>query len=100
MLILTPVAVKTELQRQHIFKELIEYGLNRARELGYTLCMVEGDPRNYRPRGFVTSADFGIFADESVGLPHPDCLMIQELVPGALENVRGYVNYQFYKTLS
>lgn len=100
LLILTPVAVKTELQRQHISKELIEYGLNRARELGYTLCMVEGDPRNYRPRGFVTSADFGIFADESVGLPHPDCLMIQELVPGALENVRGYVNYQFYKTLS
>ena len=63
LLILTPVAVKTELQRQHISKELIEFGLNRARELGFTVCIVEGNPQNYRPRGFRTSADYGIFAD-------------------------------------
>ncbi len=100
LLILSPMSVKTELQRQHISKELIEYGLNRARELGYRMCMVEGDPRNYRPRGFVTSANYGIFADESVGLPHIDCLMIQELVPGALENVHGYINYKFYESLT
>lgn len=61
--------------------------------------MVEGNPLNYRPRGFVTSAQFGIFADESVGLPDPDCLMVQELVPGALDGVRGYINYSFYEAL-
>ncbi len=99
LLLLSPVSVKTELQRQHISKDLIEYGLDKAKKLGYTLCMVEGDPRNYRPRGFATSADYGIFADDSVGLPHPDCLMIQELVPGALEGVHGYVNYEFYECL-
>ncbi len=99
LLILTPVSVKTELQRQHISKELIEYGLKRAKDMGYKLCMVEGNPQNYRSRGFVTSADFGIFADESVGLPHPDCLMIQELVPGSLEGVGGYINYKFYESL-
>lgn len=100
LLLLSPVSVKTELQRQHISKELIEYGLKKARELGYKLCMVEGNPMNYRARGFVTSADYGIFADESVGLPHPDCLMVQELVPGALEGVHGYLNYKFYENLS
>ena len=100
LLLLSPVSVKTELQRQHISKELIEYGLRKAKDLGYKLCMVEGDPRNYRPRGFVTSADYGIFADESVGLPHVDCLMIQELVPGALNDVHGYINYKFYENLS
>ena len=78
LLMLTPMSVKTELQRQHISKELIEYGLGKARDLGYKLCMVEGNPQNYRSRGFVTSADYGIFADESVGLPHVDCLMVQE----------------------
>lgn len=98
-LILTPVSVKTELQRQHISKELIEYGLKRAKELGFKFCMVEGNPLNYRPRGFVTSAQFGIFADESVGLPHPDCLMVQELVPGGLDGVHGYINYKFYDAL-
>ncbi len=100
LLLLSPVSVKTELQRQHISKELIEYGLKKARELGYKLCMVEGNPMNYRARGFVTSADYGIFADESVGLPHPDCLMVQELVPSALEGVHGYLNYKFYENLS
>lgn len=64
------------------------------------MCMVEGNPLNYRPRGFVTSANYGIFADESVGLPHVDCLMIQELVPGALEGVHGYINYGNYESLS
>lgn len=98
-LMLTPVSVKTELQRQHISKELIEYGLKKAKDLGYKFCMVEGNPQNYRSRGFLTSSDFGIFADESVGLPHPDCLMIQELVPGALEGVGGYINYQMYESL-
>lgn len=98
-LILTPVSVKTELQRQHISKDLIEYGLEKARKMGYKFCMVEGNPLNYRPRGFVTSADYGIFAHESVGLPHPDCLMIQELVPGALDGVYGYINYKFYESL-
>ena len=50
-------------------------------------------------RGFKTSADYGIFADESVGLPHPDCLMVQELVVGALEGVHGYINYKIYDAL-
>ena len=99
MLILTPVSVKTELQRQHISRDLIEYGLAKAREMGYKFCMVEGNPMNYRARGFQTSADFGIFADESIGLPHPDCLMIQELVPGGLEGVHGYINYKMYEVL-
>lgn len=58
LLIFTPMAVKTELQRQHISKELIEFGIKRSRELGYRAIIVEGDPQNYRPRGFLTSVDF------------------------------------------
>ena len=99
LLILTPVAVKTELQRQHISKELIEYGLERARELGYQAVIVEGNPMNYRSRGFLTSADFGITAHASVGLPAPECLMVQELIPGGLEGIHGQVNYSDYEAL-
>lgn len=100
LLILTPVAVKTEFQRQHISKEIIEYGLKRAKEMGYKACIVEGNPMNYRTRGFKTSANYGVYADESVGLPHVDCLMIQELVPGGLDNIHGYLNYNFYDALT
>lgn len=66
-LLLSPVAVKTELQRQHISKELIEFGFEKAKERGFKVVIVEGDPNNYRNRGFNTSADFGITAAESVG---------------------------------
>lgn len=69
LLILTPVAVKTELQRQHISRDLIEYGFVKARELGFTAILVEGNPQNYNPRGFKTSADFGIVAGSNVHLP-------------------------------
>ena len=93
LLLLSPAAVKTELQRQHISKELIEYGFEKARELGYRAVIVEGNPMNYRSRGFVTSADHGITAHSSVGLPAPECLMVRELIPGGLEGIRGQLRY-------
>lgn len=99
LLLLSPVAVKTELQRQHISKELIEYGFERAKEMGYKVVIVEGNPMNYRSRGFVTSTNYGITAHESVGLPAPECLMVKELVPGGLDGIHGEVNYSDYKTL-
>ncbi len=99
LLLLSPVAVKTELQRQHISKELIEYGFQKAAALGYKAVIVEGNPMNYRSRGFVTSADHGITAHESVGLPAPECLMVKELLPGGLTGIRGQVNYSEYQSL-
>lgn len=99
LLVLTPVAVKTQLQRQHISRDLIEYGLKKAREMGYRAVIVEGNPMNYRSRGFVTSEIFGITAHESVGLPAPECLMVQELIPGGLEGIQGQVNYSEYQSL-
>ena len=100
LLLLSPVAVKTQLQRQHISKELIEYGLEKARQLGYKAVIVEGNPMNYRSRGFQTSAPYGITAHESVGLPAPECLMVQALVPGGLEGIHGQVCYSDYKCLT
>ena len=99
LLILTPVAVKTELQRQHISKELIEYGFEKAAAMGYKAVIVEGNPMNYRSRGFVTSSNYGITAHESVGLPAPECLMVKELVPGGLDGIHGQVCYADYECL-
>ena len=100
LLLLSPVAVKNQLQRQHISKALIEYGFEKAAAFGYKAVIVEGNPRNYRSRGFVTSADFGITAHESVGLPAPECLMVKELVPGGLQGIRGQVCYSDYACLT
>ena len=67
--------------------------------LGYKAVIVEGNPMNYRSRGFVTSAPFGITAHESVGLPTPECLMVKELVPGGLNGIYGQVCYADYECL-
>ena len=99
LLLLSPVAVKTSLQRQHISKELIEFGFEKARAIGYRAVIVEGNPMNYRSRGFYTSADFGITAHESVGLPAPECLMAMALVPGGLDGIHGQVCYSDYECL-
>ena len=99
LLLLSPAAVKTELQRRHISKALIEYGFEKAKAMGYQAVIVEGNPRNYHSRGFVTSADYGITAHESVNLPAPECLMVKELVPGALEHMHGIVHYSMYDSL-
>lgn len=100
LLLLSPVAVRTDLQRRHISRDMIEYGLQRAAEMGYRAVLVEGDPRNYRSRGFVTAANHGVVPGENMHLPHIDCLMIRELQPGALGAITGKVDYGFYKTLT
>ncbi len=99
LLILTPVGVKTKLQRQHISKDLIEYGFEVAKKLGYKVVLVEGNPRNYRNRGFQSSYKFGIEASPNIGLPHPDCLMVKELEQRASDKMHGFVDYSFYETL-
>ena len=99
LLLLTPAAVRTDLQRQHISKELIEHGFELAKNLGYKVVLVEGNPQNYRSRGFDSSYKYGIEASSSVGLPHPDCMMVKELEAGASDNMSGKVVYSFYECL-
>ena len=100
LLILTPVAVKTELQRQHISKDLLEFGFEMAKEMGFRAVIVDGGPHNYRARGFVTAANHGILPGQTVHLPHMDCLMVKELQPGALEEIHGVVEYSDYRVLT
>ena len=99
LVILTPAAVKTSLQRQGISRELITYGLRKAAEMGFPAALVEGNPANYCARGFKTSANHGIVAGPNIHLPHVDCLMVTELVPGGLEGITGEVDYGMYETL-
>ncbi len=100
LLLLSPVAVKTELQRQHISKNLLEYGFKAAKKMGFEAVLVEGDPRNYRSRGFLPSCQFGITPCQDIHLPHPDCMMVKELKKGALDEMSGVVSYAFYESLT
>ena len=52
LLLLTPVAVKTELQRRHISKDLLEYGFEKAREMGFLAALVRAIPKTTIPGAF------------------------------------------------
>ena len=60
---------------------------------------MEGNPQNYRSRGFQSSYRFGIEAGPAIKLPNPDCLMVKELEEGSLEKISGLVDYTFYQAL-
>lgn len=56
MLALAPVAVASEAQRRGIGTALIERGIALAREGGYAMIFVLGDPRVYQRFGFSVEA--------------------------------------------
>lgn len=99
LLLLSPVAVKTALQRRHISRDLLEYGFKKAAGMGYQAVLVEGNPQNYTSRGFLPSYPSGITAGPALHLPRPECLMVKELAEGALERISGVVDYSFYEAL-
>jgi putative acetyltransferase len=85
---LAPMAVVPAWQRQGIGGRLIRYGLNRLREDGERIVIVVGHPVYYPRFGFSSERA------RALGNPFPpDAFMVQELVPGALDGVRGWVRY-------
>ena len=87
---LAPMAVLPEMQCEGIGSRLINYGLQKARKLGYKSVIVLGHKEYYPKFGFVPTtkwcikAPFNIPADAFMGL---------ELVEGGLEGVTGTVRY-------
>jgi putative acetyltransferase len=85
---LAPVAVIPARQRQGIGGQLIRYGLDGLREAGERIVIVVGHAAYYPRFGF--SSERG----RPLGNPFPpDAFMALELVPGALDGVRGWVQY-------
>ena len=76
-----------DIRKNEAINTYIKKADESLKALGYTAVIVEGNPMNYRSRGFVTSAPFGITAHESVELPATECLMVKELIPGGLEGI-------------
>lgn len=85
---LAPLAVLPEHQSQGIGTELTRRGLDVCREEGHAIVIVLGHP-HYYPR-------FGFSAELARRLESPyagDAFMALELAAGALEGIRGRVEY-------
>jgi putative acetyltransferase len=85
---LAPMAVLPECQRQGIGSELVRRGLQLCRERGKRIVIVLGDPKFYTRFGFSVKMARWLQSPYS-----GDCWMALELLPGALDGVRGVVRY-------
>ena len=60
VLMLSPLGVRPDRQRQGVGSALVEEGLRRAREQGEPVVIVEGDPRYYSRFGFRRASELGL----------------------------------------
>ncbi|ASK30237.1 GNAT family N-acetyltransferase [Chryseobacterium sp. T16E-39] len=89
-LALAPISVKPGYQGQGIGGQLINYGHEMAKKLGYESVILIGH-ENYYPRfGYQKTTDFGI--SFPFDLPEENGMAL-ELVPDGLKNVNGMVRY-------
>ena len=89
ILTMGPICIASELKRQGYGKMLLDYSLEKARDMGFGAVMFEGNIDFYGKSGFTFARDFGI---RYHGLPdgEDDSFFLGiELIPGYLSNVTG-----------
>jgi predicted N-acetyltransferase YhbS len=88
-LVLGPVSVLPEFQKQGIGGQLIRAGHQRAVELGFQSVILIGHPEYYPRFGYKPASGWGI--KTQIPLPSDDVFMAIELTEGALSKVSGTV---------
>lgn len=88
-LVLGPVSVLPEFQKQGIGGKLIRAGHQKAIELGFRSVILIGHPEYYPRFGYKPASTWGIKTHYE--LPSDDVFMAVELTEGALKNVSGMV---------
>ena len=89
--ILAPLAVVPDAQRQGIGRKLIEQGLRILSKSGVDLVFVLGYPEYYSRQGFQPAGTFGLEASYPIPPQHSDAWMVSFLNPEVKNSVRGRV---------
>lgn len=98
VLSLAPMAVHPEYQNQGIGSKLVKKGLERAKELDFSVVIVVGHPKYYPRFGFTPAKNWGIKLPFDV--PN-DVFLALELKENALRNCIGTVEYpkEYFDTM-
>ena len=89
MMTFGPISIRPDLQRQGLGKYLLDYSMERARELGAGALCIEGNISFYGKSGFVVAGTKGIRyhgEPEQETVPY---VLLKELRPGFLSGVTG-----------
>lgn len=96
IVMLAPVSVHADYRRQGIGRAMLQFGIEKVKEMGYKGITVEGNFMFYNRVGFRTSSEFGIYPTSGYPMKEPRCMMCMETYEGALKGKGGYVVYDMY----
>ena len=96
IVMLAPVSVHADHLRQGIGSAMLNLGIEKVKEKGFSGIIVEGNYRFYNTVGFVTSSKHGIYPVSGYPMTEPRCQMCRETFPGSLKDKGGYVVYDMY----
>lgn len=84
-----PICIKNELKRKGYGKQLLDYTLEKAKDLGYGAVMFEGNIDFYGKSGFTTASTFGIRYPDFPEDESANFFLCKELIPGYLDDITG-----------
>ena len=91
IMLLAPLAIVPEMQKQGIGGKLVREGLRRLKKSGVDLVFVLGHPEYYPRYGFSPAGDLGFEAPYPIPDECADAWMVQALRPDIIGSVRGKV---------
>lgn len=77
-----PVSILPEYQRMGYGKQLMEHSFQKARQMGYDVVVIFGDPGNYVSRGFKSSSRYHICLPDG---SYPTAMLAKELGENTLD---------------
>ena len=81
-----PICIAPKYKRQGYGKQLLDYSMEKAREMGTGALAITGNIDFYGKSGFVPAKTKGVrYADD----PEADYFLIKELTPGFLDGISG-----------
>jgi len=88
-----PISVHPDFQRKGIGKKMIEYTLNKAKELGYKVVLITGNNNYYNPLGFKSATIYNIYLPNMSEENEAVYFMVKELEEGYLNNISGIYDF-------
>ena len=89
VLTMGPICITPPLKRQGYGKRLLDYSLDRAREMGFGAVLFEGNIGFYGKSGFDHARRFGIRYHDLPADADQSFFLCRELIPGYLSEVTG-----------
>ena len=89
VLTMGPIGITPELKRKGYGKAILDYSLEKAKEMGFGAVLFEGNIDFYGKSGFDVASKFGIRYHDLPEDADSSFFLCKELIPGYLDDVTG-----------